>query len=530
MDSSEDAQNCPICLESIYQDPSSDSNNDATGSSGGGKNRYHIGAAVPCGHLFHYECFSMWQASRVYGSVKCPTCNVQTQNCVRLYLDVAALGGAHCGLGGEDDISLSSIEDDAIGNDDEDGAETTRPLDNDGDKPDESVAQRATKAANASFVDLTESAPVSPLGEGSHSVTDECQVRRGQHTAQREQSRSASCRSRKRPAPTTTNHPEPEDDEQIKKLTRLAKKFKRQCLQKNAQYKEQYAEKRKISDRVRCVENELKTIKAQREHLEREREATTLQLNESRLIYYRIQRERDNLESHYKSAKQETSKMEEQLRDCRSRYEKELERVRVKSMSEVQQILDDHPKVVEENRFLKQRLQKLNRGRAPSSNNGFSRSASKDRNKALREMDQKINSLPQTMPSSSSSSSPTTTTTKTATATATIQRRDSGPTRRKLTNQNSLAVKQNNSTVNINRGQYSSQASRMMKATSTSSSANQKGTRPAQSAVVRDLLSATPSQNNASKKRLSRTSLSISQNKRMKSFSASRRDIFQRKS
>eukprot|EP00536_Pseudo-nitzschia_multiseries_P011080 jgi/Psemu1/204888/e_gw1.360.2.1 len=401
MNLSEDTQNCPICLEPIFGDPSSSTTEDATGGrcgGGGGGNCshntvYNVGATVPCGHLFHYDCFGSWQASKSYGAVKCPTCNVQTQNFVRLYLDVASLGGAHRDPAGGDDISLSSIDDDGIGDnsdadDDEEEEEGNEASDDDdehdGHNDKRGAATDANEAGNDRVVDLTESPQ--------------------------------------------------EQQNQIYRLTRIAKKFKRQCLQKNVQYKEQYAEKRKLSDRVRCVEDELKASYAQVAQMETQRDMTALRFHESQLSLARIQRERDALESQYKTAAEEQARAEARFKACRAHYEQELENVRARSMSEVQQILEDHPK--------------------------------------------------------------------------------------KTTNPNN---NNNHSTVNIVPGQYSSLASRMMKARSTASSV--------QSAVVRDLLAAPPPtpQNSATKKRSSLASLGVAQNKRLKSFSASRRDAFQRK-
>ena len=88
MPSSDDDHNCPICLESIFQQPDATDDADGNGNGSSNNNNHNIGATVPCGHLYHYDCFGSWQASRPYGAVKCPTCNVKTENFVRLYLDI----------------------------------------------------------------------------------------------------------------------------------------------------------------------------------------------------------------------------------------------------------------------------------------------------------------------------------------------------------------------------------------------------------------------------------------------------------
>jgi len=57
-----------------------------------------IGATVPCGHLFHVECFQKWHSHKKNTSTRqtdhhcnCPTCNKETLDFVRLYLDSEAL-------------------------------------------------------------------------------------------------------------------------------------------------------------------------------------------------------------------------------------------------------------------------------------------------------------------------------------------------------------------------------------------------------------------------------------------------------
>lgn len=471
MSSSDEDHTCPICLEPIFQPASFDT--DANGNPTGGSNRFNIGATVPCGHLYHYDCFGSWQASRSYGAVKCPTCNVQTENFVRLYLDVGSLAGAQCHLAEDDDISLSSVEDDNHVDDenhenddrgDEEG-KTEEPKEQDSNNGDE----------NDDVVDLTKS-PQSPERKPLH------------------------------PSKTTASG-DHNDRSQVRRFARIAKKFKRQYLQKSAQYKEQYTQKRKLADRARQAEGELSSIQEELTEFERDRELTELKMNESRLDLIRTQQERDTLKFRYSGMAKEKSRAETQLRECRSHYTKELEMARAKSMSEVQEILEEHPKVVEENRVLKQRLQKLNRslsrGDSMSSyrSETTSRCQFKDINRALRQMDHQLRSCQDTVPSTTITAKRSVSNISRASGIQTNV--DSARFQHRTTSNRGTA------TIKVNSGQYSSLASRMMKA-------SQKVKRSPQGAVV-------------GKKRSTVTSLSLSQNKRMKSFSASRRDLFQRK-
>eukprot|EP00934_Nitzschia_sp_Nitz4_P007605 Nitzschia sp. Nitz4//scaffold77_size91520//50582//51787//NITZ4_004893-RA/size91520-processed-gene-0.34-mRNA-1//1//CDS//3329558000//7595//frame0 len=65
---------CSICLEPLL----------VADSSEGDEN--HIGAAIPCGHCFHVNCFAMWKASRSHQACKCPNCNKPARDCVRIFI------------------------------------------------------------------------------------------------------------------------------------------------------------------------------------------------------------------------------------------------------------------------------------------------------------------------------------------------------------------------------------------------------------------------------------------------------------
>lgn len=415
------------------------------------------------------------------------------------------MAGAQCQLVEEDDISLSSsIEDDKHNENDEDedrdkgdAEESKEQQDSFNDDDDE----------NDDVVDLTKS-PQMPV-----------------------------------PQPSKTPDNDNEDDPQrrqskLRRLSRIAKKFKKQYLQKSSQYKEQYAEKRKLSDRVRQAEGELKRIQEEMSEAERDRELYELNLRESRLDLIRIKHDRDVLKSRYSTMANEKSRAEARLLECRSHYELELENARSKSMSEVQEIMEKHPKVVEENRVLKQKLHKLNRSLSRGGSNNIESSSSrchskaKNINKELRELDQLIRFRPNTASS------------KTTVAAARkginnlagsgLENRNNQPRRpsifdsaryhdptRNSSSKNSSSSSSHtrgsaSASIKVNSGQYSSLASRMMKAS--------------QKAVKRPPLQGGAVDVAGGKKRSSAiTALSLSQNKRMKSYSASRRDLVKRK-
>lgn len=470
-----------------------------------------ISRIVLCCRLLFWPCTTWIGTAHVQISVK-------TTSFVRLYLDVKALGGVQLQ---DDDISLSSIEDEEEGDDDEEEENDEENNDYDADNPEENNGSKTPVAehevppvddpGNDNIVDLTASPCSSP-----------CRVARS----------AISCNSNGNRNESDSGG-EQQQNNKLKRLACLAKKFKRQFQQKNAQYKAQYTEKRKISQRVRQVEGDLAKMKESMATLERDNNSSRLQLREKELSYMRVRSECEVLRGQYSMIEKEKSRVDAQLKANQLQYQKELEKARTQSMSEVQQVLNEHPKVVAENRYLKEELQRLQRMQAPrvtsSSNrnsNGSSSSGSrklnpKDITKALREMDNQIRSGQGALPPPTSKS-------------PTSRKRDIHNMlggRESLKNPPSNAKNlQKSSAVTIN-GQYSSQASRMVKARGVAK-------RSSQSAIVTDMLSgpdppskkqSTLSNTSSGKKKQSSLLKISSQNNRLKAFSASRRDLFQRK-
>ena len=398
----------------------------------------------------------------------CLSFSINTDTFVRLYLDVGSLSGAHCHLAGDDDISLSSTEESKC---DEDENESCQQ---------EKTSEDSQSVCNNEndLVDLTES-PQRPKSQPLSSSTDD-------------------------------------QGKEVQRLSRIAKKFKKQYLQKSAQYKEQYKEKRKLSDKIRKAESELKDIKEEINDVKEDRDSLQLAMNHQRLDLERYIEAEDYYEKRCKTAEASMFRAKQELSECHTFYKKELDNARAKSMSEVQEIMEEHPKVVKENRELKQTLQKLqhqnlqlermhrslSRRNSSSSSNDSKDSSkrgptkAKDIQKALRQMDEATRFPPKsslTIRTAPKSTRPVNPFEKAASS---------------VPKAPSALHGTNDRLKKVNTGNYSSLASRMMKA-------SQKAKKPPGS---------------GSKKRSAMAALSLSsQNKRMKSFSSSRRDLFQRK-
>ena len=95
---------CPICLDSLFK--IRPDNLDNSRSNYDSEDEKSLCSTVPCGHIFHYECFSSWKESQLddrnnnrniendttrstpptRSRIKCPTCNKRTKTCIKLFL------------------------------------------------------------------------------------------------------------------------------------------------------------------------------------------------------------------------------------------------------------------------------------------------------------------------------------------------------------------------------------------------------------------------------------------------------------
>jgi hypothetical protein len=338
---------CPICLEDIFQPPPA-TEDDVDGNNGIGNannNNYNIGATVPCGHLYHYGCFDAWRASSHGRAIKCPTCNIKTTDFTRLFLDISSINGLVCqrASSSEDDISLSSIEDDDDDDDDDDDEDDDDEDDDDENDESGSTAEVEVEIVESNVQEEEEGNTATSTSSTEASTTREQSAAEvvvdAEEVVDLTQSPSTSRRRRKQNNSTKLSQSNDDGDvddphDELQRLTRIAKKFKRQFLQKNLQYKEQYNEKRKLSERVRQVDEELLEMQSGMEEIERNQGMTILHLKESRLSLQRTLTERDVLKSKYLMMEKLKSKVDSQLKKCHSHYEKELDKARTASMSE----------------------------------------------------------------------------------------------------------------------------------------------------------------------------------------------------
>jgi hypothetical protein len=267
-----------------------------------------IGAATPCGHCFHEACFEGWRASKLPAQqaraplpwyellglpdLKCPLCAKETRDFCRLYLDLGALGSA----GGDDsdeDSSLGSCE----GQENEFGGGGNGSAAASGEEDDGIEIKKPLPSMAEAF-----------LGD------------------------------------------------EAKKYRAKAKRLKSRIVMLESQRAQQSEELRDVQERYAKNRKELVSARKDLEEFdtqigsyEREREVTCLEL-------VQLRREKQELSSKLEKASAAKDRAERHLADARKEHARELQKVQHSTMTEVQKMLSDQPRLIKENRELKQLL------------------------------------------------------------------------------------------------------------------------------------------------------------------------------
>lgn len=466
MSSSSDDHNnsniCPICLASLFGpagggddsdngdgvgDISSNHNNTSSSST----SRNDICATVPCGHLYHHTCFGRWQASQPQlhrGGAKCPTCNVRTTACVKLFL---SLDGLAVGAGDDDDdVSLSSAEHDddddrdgegCVDVDDDGDAQTVSREgrlqrgrdgeasekdgssdgvnnDNNNDDDEEGRTPNSDSPRTGRVVSETvaTSQPDETLATGSAAavvvdltLSPQQQNQTGKRRLSPQSSGAATggtirVRSVRSRTPNGAKAATSGEAAAAHRATRIAKKYKRRFLQQNAQCRSLHEEKNRLSDLVRDGAARVERLREENDKCSDSLMRMDISLNAALLNELRAKRGLDAATVENRDLKQERNRLSKENADLHTRYKMEVENTRARSLAEVQQVLEEHPKIVEENRRLKEHLLKLEAplgvshdrkhcrdvGGGRTVTNGKSSTTAKEMARALKQLDNEV--------------------------------------------------------------------------------------------------------------------------------------------
>lgn len=274
---------------------------------------------MPCGHCFHQDCFREWEASRGRNVVTCPMCNGETNLFTNLFLNLDSQ---------DDGDSLSSTSSCATEERtaQESGRRTEESVPHEIDPPD------VIEIDDNSVVELLSNLPSLPRQP------------RGQ-----------------RPQVPKHARDEPALDEDTCRLRRKAKRVKMRNKFLEAKSNEIVERERKLLEDFSKTRQRLEVIEQESERREDEAKSLQRELEHSKLMLVRLRRERDAAQEQVNSVCErlhfmceKVTKAEEDLNSIHQSYQEQLKKAGARAMKEVQELLDRHPKLVQENHNLKE--------------------------------------------------------------------------------------------------------------------------------------------------------------------------------
>lgn len=307
---------CSICIEPLLS------------SKEGGD----VGTVVPCGHCFHANCFGCWKASQG-NRTKCPNCNKPAKNFLKIFISL----GEDANIGGDDDLSLSSVEQEEEKEGKESSKEPSNSSDEDDDPPKSPLSQNTDVAVvdsqntDIAVVDLT----MSPK-------------------------RSSPKRKRRRDSIKDEDEGTAAGD-----MKKKAKRYKRLFLQKQSQCREQYKQQMELSQKIASTKEELESKDDQIRDLEAQKHEFDLELQGHRLQDVRLNNELKKIKEQYKKEVHAKIEAETKRKDLEARYKNDMTNARSESIAEVKDLLEDVRTRTEENNRLKKLLDKYKKEHGP---------------------------------------------------------------------------------------------------------------------------------------------------------------------
>ncbi|KAG7360283.1 ring finger domain containing protein [Nitzschia inconspicua] len=336
----EDTPTCPICFEKISDSPEGDVDVDVVEVNR--NNEHKISATVPCGHIFHHDCIHKWLYSGHSHVKNCPTCNLRFNGYVDLFINPSIFGGMDL----DDDVSLSSSDDDERLQENQINSEHQEDEDDNFD-PKQNVAVAEATAEETSnckenknglsieIVDLCrsddeDSITVQPLAP-SNPKEMISQKRPLSSDVEMSQQRSFS-------SSTSTSVTNEKREEEIQRLTNIAKHHKKRSLQMQKESKQQEEQITNLLQQLKERDETVSTLKATRDNLLSDMDEVKSSLDRSRYTLLRVTGDRDSLKEENGRLKKEKDSIMFQLKTLKECHQKDLDEAWGKSMHEYRQM------------------------------------------------------------------------------------------------------------------------------------------------------------------------------------------------
>jgi hypothetical protein len=148
------------------------------------------------------------------------------------------------------------------------------------------------------------------------------------------------------------------DNEDTSRMRHKAKRLKKQNKYLEVKSKEIMERERKLLEDFSKTRERLEVMEQERQDKEDAAKSVQRELEHSKLMLKRLERERDTTEKQLSSIRKTALEFEEDLAKMHHSYQYRLKNADARAMKEVRELLDQHPKLVQENHTLKEVMAK----------------------------------------------------------------------------------------------------------------------------------------------------------------------------
>ena len=355
-----DDDKCCICLESLFDKDSV------------------LGVTTPCGHPIHQACFGEWAANKMRRGrpedIKCPTCNTPGASFTRIFINFPTTS-LEDDDSSDDDDDDSMIQDDVImdtncvgGMEKHSGLEGANEMvetdgtstGQEGVSQDEQLQDDSHSSRNSYIAGCQHPFDtIDPIvhgnngGESVQQLLAEDVVDLTEDTAPDRREPGVATSSTK-----TDNNSKTERTDKEKISRRKAKRYKKLFQQMKSRYDELSKKQHELHVLVKTAKNDANTERQKAEQLETDHKEHLHELRKARVNIIRLEREWESAKDARNCANQQLKDLMEDYHQTKIDFQKQLKEAQTSQLAEMNKMIKDYPKVLDQKKTLQAELEK----------------------------------------------------------------------------------------------------------------------------------------------------------------------------
>ena len=157
-----------------------------------------------------------------------------------------------------------------------------------------------------------------------------------------------------------------DQNEEIERLRTIAKKYKRKFQQKDSQFRDHFQQQSSLRDQLFTTKEELKDAQSELDDVEKANERIQLELDGHQVKAIRLEQEKQAVSKSFKDLQKQFNTVNQDYMSLKTNYKRDLERARTGPV-EMKNILVEYPKLIQQNKDLKEKLSKFERQKSSES-------------------------------------------------------------------------------------------------------------------------------------------------------------------